>query len=196
MRALYKQLITNLKDIERILPARKMDGMYTRSEIASIRAYYILSHAEFEYFFEECATRKINSVMREFNRNNTPHMLLLSLTFAFIQSDDDVIDAKKSSSMSRLLSVMRTKYQKNVLDSNHGIKEHNLVDIYSPLGIDIYQILDPATIGDLNNLGVKRGDFAHKGLHLNAIEDVEDARKRTHKLARALRAFYIALENS
>ena len=190
MREVYKQLISNLRDIEKTLPARNMHGTYSRAEMASIRAYYILCHAEFEYFFEECATQKINSVMREFNRSSTPHILLLSLTFAFIKTDDDVLDAKKSSSLPRLLNVMRTKYQKNVLDENHGIKEHNLVDIYSPLGIDIYVLLDVAVIGDLNSLGVKRGDFAHKGLHLNAVEDVDIARKRTHKLAKSMKKFH------
>ncbi|MFD2608555.1 HEPN domain-containing protein [Deinococcus taklimakanensis] len=195
MRALYRQMIANLRDIERILPPKRVDGNYSRSEMALIRAYYILCHAEFENFFEECATLKVNSVLRDYSRNGKPHMLLLSLTFAFIKSDEDVLDAKRSSNMPRLLNVMRTKYQKNILETNNGIKENNLVDIYSPLGVDIYQLLDATIIGDFNSLGVKRGDFAHKGLHLNAVEDVDIARKKTHNLARALRKFYIALEN-
>ena len=194
MRELYKQMISNLRDIEKILPKKNLLGNYSRTEVALIRSYYILCHAEFEFFFEECATRKVNDVLRAYHRTNAPHILLLSLTFAFIKNDEDVTSARKSSNLPHLLNVMRTKYQKNVLESNNGIKENNLIDIYSPLGIDVYNILDITTIGDLNTLGVKRGDFAHKGLHLNAIEDVDIARKRTHTLARSMRKFYESLE--
>lgn len=194
MRTLYRNLIKNLQIIEDTLPQHNQFGTYSPSELVSIRAYYVLCHAEFEYFFEECATKKINSVMREFNRNSMPHMLLLSLTFAFIKSDEDVLEAKKNSNLNGLLRIMRTKYQKNVLDSNHGIKESNLIDIYSPLGIDIHSVLDGDVIAELSVLGAKRGDFAHKALHLNSIEDTKIAVKRTHKIARGLRNFYLNIE--
>lgn len=196
MRSLYRQMIYNLKDIDKILPDRNMHGTYSRSELARIRSYYILCHAEFEHFFEECATQKINDVMREWNRNNRPHILLISLTFAFIKEDSDVLAAKRAGNMTHLLNTMRAKYQKNVLDKNNGIKQGNLEDIYAPLGIDIYSILDNNTLASLTFLGEKRGDFAHRGLHLNSVEDVSIARQRTGIIIRDLRNFIVKLDRS
>ena len=185
MLTLYREMLINLRDIQKILPKSNALGTYTRVDEVNTKAYYILTHAEIEYFIERCLLEKINSIVTAYKANNIPHICLMSLIFAFLKEDEQIKSLRRSGFILDLLDHMNSKYH-SIVNANNGIKEENLEKLFSPLGIDIQIFLGPILIAEFNSLGSKRGDFAHNALHIKNAEDPSIAYNRTLYIQREL----------
>lgn len=194
MRVHFREMLANVREIEKILPTPNPFGNYTPLEEINIKSYYILTHAEFEYFIERCVLKKINDVVVGFKTNSTPHMCILSMIFAYLKEDETIKAIRKQGNIIDLIDLMNAKYH-SVVNSNNGIKPENLERLFSPLGIDPQGFMGTTLIGELTTLGVKRGDYAHNALHVHSIEDPVIARQRTLTIQRELGKFFPRLQN-
>lgn len=181
-------MLVNIREIQKVLPKSNPLGTYTPLEEINIKSYYLLTHAEFEYFIERCAISKINDIVVNFKSRNTPHICLLSMVFSYLKEDDSIKSLRKAGNIIDLIDKMNGGYH-SVINSNNGIKEENLEKIFSPLGIDIQNFLGITLTTELSTLGSKRGDFAHNALHIKNIEDPAIAIRRTLVIQRELGKF-------
>lgn len=195
MPSIHPNLVTSIANIDSILPASRQNGAYTPQEVALIRAYYLLCHAEFEYFLEKCLESKLNAVLANFFTSQTPHIILYSLTFHFIKTDDTIEKLKNKKNLRDLINYMRSKYQREVIGRNNGLKSINLEKMLIPLGILPDSIMSSTLIAELETLGVRRGEFAHNSLLVHTLEDPSIAKARTGIIVRDLGSFESALDS-
>jgi hypothetical protein len=81
------------------------------------------------------------------------------------------------------------------IEANRGIKQHNLLAMYIPLGVDETQIEQQLLI-DLNTLGAKRGDCAHKGYHaVTTLPDPREEKIFADRVLQSLMHFEVILRD-
>ena len=178
----------NILEIEKVLPASSSSGDYSRTEEILLQTYYILVHAEIEEFIEQCISKKINEISRDYKLHGVPHKILLSLVFAFLKEDDAIKSIRKSGSIDNYIDYMNGRYR-YLIRENHGIREENLAKLFAPLGIDVRTFFNPYILGELDAMGAKRGEYAHHGLHLKTMEDPLIAKKKTGVILLELERF-------
>lgn len=102
-----------------------------------IKAYVLLCHSEFEYYFEQL----VRSVISE---------SIVRATKARIRRD--YLNSLKE----------QNDLAKKIIDTNNGIKFDNIKKLLSLVSFNLSQIND-TYVTKLNEFGKKRGNFAHKG---------------------------------
>lgn len=185
---IYREMLYNVRNIQKILPQANQTGNYSTEEEIKIKAYYLLVHAEIEYFIERCTLNKVNQIVANFKTTSTPHICLLSIIFSFLKEDDNVKSLRRAGNIIDLVDYMNGKFH-FIINQNNGIKEENLEKMFAPLGIDYRAYLGEILIAELNSLGSKRGDYAHNALHVKSIEDPSIAMRRTVTILRGLGQF-------
>lgn len=142
-------------------------GVYplTSKVQAHTRGFLVLSHAEIESYFEEWAKEiaRASEVVWKSSRRVTAPLGFLLVSYAErLEVPTTLVGptAKDSPQLLVDLSVkLFTKYYKRIRD-NHGIKEKNVLNLFSPLGLPAVA-LGSSLPPNLDYLGELRGTHAH-----------------------------------
>jgi hypothetical protein len=140
-------------------------GHYTELQVTKTKSFMLLAHAEIEYFIEETVREKAIESVKKFKNENIvsiPVVTLLgflskknpTITEILRSSSDDIKDIRQRLDDSLGIFI-------STIESNHGIKTNNLLEMLLPVGIEESQ-LDPVWINDMDGFGSDRGLFAHK----------------------------------
>lgn len=165
----YRQLISQLKILRKHLLPKKfsLTGSYSQSTYTKCFAFRVLCHAEIEAYFEERAQEIATKAENDFRvRKRVSHTALAILAFSGcdMPRPPETADRTKSSA-DRLFTLNKfmiayNDFVKNVIPSNHGIKESNILELLLPIGIDVND-LDPLWFTKMNDFGTARGLVAH-----------------------------------
>lgn len=153
-----QQLLKRLGVLERhFLPSKSqvsISGRYSLEQDDKTKAYLILAHAELEAYFEDRARSRVDIAQAHWQRTGTCTPVLSRLV-AYHQKEFEPISGN--------VVTKAINYYVDKLENNHGVKERNLLSIFLPLGLN-HQDLDTRLVSACNQLGRKRGQFAHASI--------------------------------
>lgn len=151
-----QRLLTRLNTLELHLlpPVFSLTGRYAPRQRDYTRAFLLLAHAELESYFEDRARNVVTLAQAQYQRKGicTP---VLSRLLVYHQATKDELGPASPNAVGKAVN-----FYLDHLDKNHGIKEKNLLTIFLPLGIS-HADLDAQLVTACNQLGQKRGQFAH-----------------------------------
>lgn len=127
-----------------------------------IRGMLLLCHAEFESYVESLALLLINDAKEKWDRTHRANYNLAAL---LVCSSID-----KKSTIETKVNKMIVDYKKQTIDNNHGIREHNIRDIFEPLGYCMDDF-DSSFIATLDSFGQDRGEVAHSAARTSTMYD-------------------------
>lgn len=130
------------------------------------RAFLVLTHAEFETYFEAWAkdlAQASEAVWNSAARVSGPLAFLLSWHQERLIPPPTLAAATTSDSVQRLETIVKNLYAKfyTRIKENHGIKEANVLALFGPLGVAA-SAFTPTLLPNLDTLGSKRGLHAHQ----------------------------------
>ena len=171
-------------------------GVYRESVVSRTFGYRVLAHAEFEYYFEERAKEICIWCIKSWKRDSKASKSLSTLMSYYgyemespKHSKGVIAAADKSrwlsdiSFDSRINRASRLFHQ--AISVNHGVKEHNIVQMLLPMGID-YDDLDAAWLAAIDSFAQDRGSVAHVSGSVNRLGSVPDPFTAIHTVENVL----------
>lgn len=191
--ARYRELERRVNKLRsRFLPRKfSPTGDYSDRQLDHARGYRLLVHAEIEAFLEERAQQIVNTSIKGFQADRRPRHLLMSLlSFHLVRGQLDAEHFKELFDRGAIysdeaLNTAQTAYNR-ALAQNHGIKEHNVLQILLPLGVECKKI-DAGWLSTLDTFGTRRGEVAHKSIKAHQVINPEDEYKTTQILLKGLK---------
>jgi hypothetical protein len=154
----FRDLEARINQLKRdLLPIQNLTGNYSPKEQDLIRAFRILSHAEFENFIEDLATAISQRAYQKFTQQGTSGRVLRHIHQSFCREKEIELSDSESD---RLQSAFR-KFNATV-KKNHGLRSTNIQSLFLPLGIDPSEF-DTAWLNSMDTFGESRGAVAHAG---------------------------------
>lgn len=148
-----------------------LSGNYSREQDDKTKAFLLLAHAELEAYFEDRAKNRVDVAHAHWQRAGTC-TAVLSRLLVYHQDEFEPISPH---------SVRKAvNYYVDKLDKNHGILEKNLLSIFLPLGLGHHD-LDSRLVTACNQLGRKRGQFAHASIKTHQQVDPKSERDNIRK---------------
>jgi hypothetical protein len=167
---------------------------------AHTRAFLVLCHAEFESYFEEWAreiARASEQAWKTKSRLTPPLSFLLSSNRERLELPETVSGAGAQDGPRKLADLvvrLFAQYYKKIKE-NHGIREKNIVGLFSPLGIPS-SAFAPTLLPNLDALGADRGDHAHHSAKaVTSVLDPEAEYKRIQDIIGDLDSFDVWSRN-
>lgn len=176
-----QQLISRIAELRtHLLPTDFSEvGDYEQSDQVTVKAlsYRVLSHAEIEAYFEDRVVEIAKNAIGSWKQSQH---LSRSLLYLVSFSGRELCRPPRSLTSptgnkekewptyldpSQRLRDCATSYVQAVQMENHGIREHHLLSMLLPVGVD-YLALDPVFIADLDSFGRRRGEAAHTSSNL------------------------------
>jgi hypothetical protein len=158
---------------------------------AHTRAFLVLSHAEVESYLEEWAkeiARTCEVLWNLSSKISGPLTFLLATLSERIEIPTTLASPKSKDSPQRLADAsvkLFQKYYKQIKDNN-GIREKNVLALFSPLGVPA-AALGPTLLPNLDSFGALRGQHAHQSAKaVQAALDPEIEHKRVTALVNDL----------
>jgi hypothetical protein len=189
----FKALLSRLGSLKvHFLPAQfNPIGKYSRREYDLARGYVVLAHAELEAYIEDRATeiakRAENSWQTKGRHSQVIRKICTSHT---LRSNQPWLPFTKDPK--RIASALQG--YKALIDSNHGIKEVNLLRLIFPLGIQ-YQSVDAGLLDDLETFGSFRGGIAHSSIKTQQPIDIEGQYKKVEAIIKRLKVLDRKINN-
>lgn len=149
---LHDRLISIKSTFDKVISADPLaqDNEYDQN---LIKSYILLSHAEFEKYFEDIALAVIENAKAKYDESGETSIALLNLVLILKKEFSNNEDA--SFRLNKLYSNYRA-----LIESNHGIRKTNINELLAPIGLPITK-LSETYIASLDNFGKKRGQIAH-----------------------------------
>lgn len=168
-----QQLLRRLDTLEKhFMPQEfSLTGRYSKEQDDKTKAYLLLVHAELEAYFEDRARNRLIVAHSHWQRTGACTSVLSRL----IVHHQDELEPLSQISVTRAVNHFTDK-----LDKNHGIKEKNLLSIFLPLGLGHHD-LDTRLVSACNQLGRKRGQFAHASIKTHQQVDPKTERDNVRK---------------
>lgn len=143
---------------------------------AHTRAFLVLSHAEVETYFEDWAkeiARACEVVWTSSGKITEPLGFLLSTLSERVEIPMTLAGPRVKDSRQRLTDASVKLFQRyyKLIKDNNGIKERNVLGLFSPLGIPAVAF-GPTLLPNLDSLGELRGEHAHQSAR--AVQTVLD----------------------
>lgn len=123
-----------------------------------LRAFTVLSHAEFEHYFESVAQVCFDYGKELWKKENKIHPILLNI---ILFSGETFSGKWAMGTPQKMIDERVCSAFQTVIDKNHGIKEENILKLFVPLGIRMSNF-DTAWLSTISSYGTKRGSIAHK----------------------------------
>jgi hypothetical protein len=166
--ARFKKLQRRIDQLKiRLIPKTRPAGNYTAREQDLIRAYRLLSHAEFESYLEDRALEIATKALHSFVvRGKTGHALAAMMSFSPLspQSPPGNLNTSNIDLPTNRVHRVVSQYKLSVSHANHGIKESNIISMLFPIGF-IDSELDVTLLATLSSYGGNRGSTAHQSAH-------------------------------
>jgi hypothetical protein len=163
----YRSLSKRIHELRRSFLPKNFNptGQYTSFQIDKTIAFRLLVHSEIESYFEDRAREIANKALRNWKKNAQPSKVLMCL-LAFTDKNWGLppetvknIQGQKPIISERLETAAKIYFSK--LETNHGVRERNILQILLPIGID-YDQIDPFWLTEIDSFGGRRGEVAHK----------------------------------
>lgn len=176
----YISLVRALKKLEKMLPKYDPFGNYSFLQQTKIRGYKVFVHAEFETYFEDIVTAKLEvSSQIWIATKQSTNVLLAIVTYSEYKKDLDNFND----------TVLRAiKNHRDTVKSNHGIKDKNLKDIFIPIGLDFNDV-SPTLLNSLNSFGGERGSVVHKSITTTVTLDPRNEKFKVSNILQELALF-------
>lgn len=148
----YRSLKKRIKQLEKNYDFKECFNGPTLKQRDLIKSFILLSHAEFEEYFEGIALRVLVVSERKWEKQKVANYNLVSL---LLKSDK----FSKGDSTTNVYNII-SSHRNFITNKNHGIKSKNLLKMYEPLGY-IEEDFEMSFLSNLDTLGSFRGDIAH-----------------------------------
>jgi hypothetical protein len=176
----FQQLDTRIKEIEtNLLPAINIAGNYSNQEIDFTRSYCLLCHAEIEAYLEDITLEVVRVIFTFWKSNNSQ---IPDFIFNMVCYYKNKSEMKGSASQIVHLSM---KAFEDAINKNHGIKSHNLDNIFLPIGYS----MDKTLMTVLHSFGDTRGDIAHKSFQTQQQIDPQTEKNNINTIVKELAKF-------
>ncbi|SDT77257.1 hypothetical protein SAMN05216371_5381 [Streptomyces sp. TLI_053] len=174
-----------------VLEVKAPDDLTRRQELL-IASFVILSHAHIEEFIENLFLRYVEMREKEIADLAVPHCFVkLALHFS-----PDLIGQGAGNKLQtrQICTTAKNLYISKVVNTNHGLKESNVMALAKPLGVHGENLSGECEqlFATLNTLGGKRGRMAHTSSRNQAASEtvyasqaivwVEDVVNLAHQL--------------
>ena len=185
MTAFFSELDSRIKKLDEIFLPKKLSptGNYKYSTYERVRAFKVLSHTEFEVYFESLSYTIAKNAYQKWTTNNIITKPLLAMALYYSGSYSAVPESKggnhSSEDLNKKIHMSFSDYSQKKA-RNNGIKEKDILQLLLPIGIEVDQIDNNLLIA-LNNYGSKRGEMVHSNSATQYITP-GDARFSTNEL--------------
>lgn len=122
-----------------------------------IRAFILLMHSEFEFYFEQLADQ-IKTIVAAPALSTKDYSRIPTDMYIYPHA---VVECEKEFNYGRRGEKVLQRYESRIT-KNNGIKERDILSLLLPLGVD-YNALTTIMLNTLDSYGDKRGLFAHTG---------------------------------
>jgi len=183
----FNGLISRLNSLKvHFLPSQfNPIGRYSRREYDLARAYVVLAHAELEAYIEDRVTEIAQHAQSVWQARGRHSRVIKNICISHnMRANQPWLPFTRDSR--KITSALQS--YKALVESNHGIKEVNLLKLVFPLGIQ-YQSLDAALIDDLDTFGSFRGSIAHSSIKTQQPIDIEGQYKKVQSIIKRLKVF-------
>lgn len=140
----------------------------SQDEQDDLRAFTLLCHAELEVYFENIARTVVEKAKKKWDKE---HVANYNLACLFLTEEN----VKKAPDIPTKVGYVYSKYLKN-LEHNNGITKKDLLNMFESIGYEKNDF-NEAFLIDVENLGRKRGEYAHlsfKTVQINSQKDIYD----------------------
>lgn len=160
----FEKRLTELK--KHLLPEIDPTGSYNARQYDRVRGYQLLAHAEIESCLEDLALATADAALAAWKVDGRARTCLTALV---AYHDQDFQPTPKSilkhtkktpQFVSERIHIAASRYKKRIRDTNHGIRERNVLSILLPIGVDTGDI-DPTWLATTDSFGATRGEVAH-----------------------------------
>lgn len=192
--ARLRQLERRYKELRKqFLPKNfSKTGNYSVSQYSAAAAFRLLFHSEMESYLENFALDTLNEIEASVvggvaSRGGSAVLCLYKADgMGGIPTQVSEIDPKPFLTRTQLKCIYELRRR---IDANRGVKSHNLLSMFVPLGVSEPSVEEQFLI-DLNTLGARRGDVAHKGLNaITSLPDPKEEKLLAERIIRSLATF-------
>jgi hypothetical protein len=170
-----QQLLKRLDKLEKhFLPSDgqfSLSGNYSEEQNDRTKAFLLLAHAELEAYIEDRAKSRADLAHIHWQRSGNCTFVLSRL----LLHHQDELEPISQNTVTKAVNSYIDK-----VDKNHGIKEKNLLSLLLPIGL-IHRDLDTRLVTACNQLGRKRGQFAHASIKTHQQVDPKSERDNIRK---------------
>lgn len=151
------------------LPASNPSGHYTKKQQDEIRSFLLLSHAEFEYYFEDVGRQTAKQALDKWVSDHTYKSTVLMYLAAFVDNTERI---KQADTSEKKIKAIVGQYFVT-LNNNNGIKEDSILKILCPIGVEQDKI-DNTWLNTITSFGSNRGEIAHTSARTQSLRDPSD----------------------
>ena len=177
----YNDLKSRVSQLEsHLLPVIDPTLSYSDRDRDLTRAFCLLCHAELEAYLEDITKEVVN---RAFTRWTADQTIISPIIFHLAFNYKQEVGKTKEppyQMVGKTYSALIDGIKKN-----HGIKEHNLLGFFKPIGYEI----DPTLQSTLNDYGKNRGDIAHTSFSTQQPLDPATEKNNIAQILTALALF-------
>ena len=159
------------------LPVENPSGHYSKKEQDEMRSFLLLSHAEFEHYFENVGKQTAKNALDNWIADHNYKSKVLLYLASFIESTERI---KKADTSEGKIKAIYGHYIE-ILKNNNGIKRDNILNILCPIGIELDQI-DNTWLNTITSFGTIRGEVAHTSASTQNLRDPNDILKDVNYL--------------
>jgi hypothetical protein len=124
----------------------------------------ILVHAEFEAYFEECASHALDIAEKAIGKDIYNRIVYsLGAFYGGEPGDGESTSRVPTKDIWRQKGGKGIATHRELIKGNHGVRTENLCKMLIPLGLDVRQI-DSVLLPELDQFGQSRGSTAHSSL--------------------------------
>lgn len=148
-----------------------------------IRAMILLCHAEFEEYIEETASHLLEIGKEKWDTEKIANKNLAALFL-----DHEKMPSSQAKDITTKIYKVISDY-KNDIESNHGIKKHNIYNMFNPLGYK-EEDFDLTFMNELDSFGANRGEVAHSSCaKVTTILDYNDEKNKIERILNEIKVF-------
>ena len=156
----WKRLVKHLDQLEKRFVAGNLNLLrVTARAKLELDAYVVLSHAEFEQFYEDLAKWRLHRIVEQWIHKGKASGATMALVLAY-NADIDRAGEQANFDRVRLRLQVAKREHSRLIHDNHGTGIDYLWRLFCPLGVDIPS--DVALRASLEGFVKLRGERAHK----------------------------------
>lgn len=177
----YEILKIRIKKLKESFDFEQNEEDITEQQEDLIRAFRLLCYAEIESYIEDLATELLENSIEKWEQNKIANYNLASL---FMWHDK----IEKKMDVIQKANYIFKQYRE-IIKENHGIKEHNIRKLFTPLGYSIDDF-DAVFISDITSWGGLRGEVAHSSARRTTTQlNLTDEIKKVDGIVNGLKDF-------
>jgi RiboL-PSP-HEPN len=189
----FRELQKRLTELRRhLLPRTSLTGAYTARQYDRVRAFRLLAHAEIEACVEDLVFKVATESFQRWKLDSRPRTCLVALVAyyegSFPPTPTSILQPSQNPTLDLLearIERAKNHYCNQIIRNNHGIREHDLLSMFFPVGITDTD-LDNAWLATVDSFGQTRGETAHRAGRTQQPPDPVDERDTVDQIVAGL----------